>query len=794
LIPLSWVTAAWSAAIAACVTIALQHVWVWVKDRPAVDHLMTAAALLGTAGVGVCELLLMRAATPEQFGFALRWVQLPVAVTVVALIVFVQYHLRAGRQWLFWVVIGTRVLASLVVNFLVPGGVIYSEVLRLHPVAFFGETVSTAEGIQSPWILFGRLGTVLMLTYFVDAAATLWRRGDRRRSVVVCGSMVVYAAVAVVHVALIHSGRLRSPYLLTFAFLGITAAMSYELASDVLRARSLAESLRVSEAEARARLDFETLLSELSSRFVNLPAGEIDREIGEAQRRICQSLDLDLAVLWQWSAADSGVIIPTHVHAREGLRSPAELSEGQFPWIRQQMLVGRLIAVSSLDDLPAEAAVDRESGRLLGIKSNLTLPLSVGGEPPVGALALNSLQAERDWPDSLVKGLQLVGQVFTNALARQRHESALQESEERLRLAIKAASIMIWVWDVVRDEFWLSPETRALRGFATSERVTFERYMGGVHPDDRKGVQEAAEAALAGKGDFDSEHRFLAPAGERWVSVHGVVERDAGGRAIRMRGASLDITARKAAEADLLLHREELAHLSRVTMVGELSGSLAHELNQPLTAILSNAQAAQRHLAHAAPDLDEVREILKDIVSEDKRAGEVIRRLRLLLRKGEVNHQPLDLSEVVEDVLKITRSDLVSRGVAVAIDTVAGLPAVAGDRVQLQQVLLNLVVNGCDAMTDGAGSGDRRLTVRVYRDDVRGVRVSVSDLGSGIPAEKLDGVFAPFFTTKAHGLGLGLAVCHTIIEAHGGRIWAENNAAPPGTTFHFTIPFAAERA
>ncbi len=236
--------------------------------------------------------------------------------------------------------------------------------------------------------------------------------------------------------------------------------------------------------------------------------------------------------------------------------------------------------------------------------------------------------------------------------------------------------------------------------------------------------------------------------------------------------------------------QSELAHLSRVTMLGELSGSLAHELNQPLTAILSNAQAAQRFLAHDNADLDEVRDILKDIVDEDKRAGEVIRRLRLLLKKGEVQHQPLDLNEVVLEVLKLVRSDLVNQGVTAQTELAPGLPVLHGDRVQLQQVLLNLVINACDAMS-GVATADRQFIVRTKPAYGQGVEASVSDCGDGIPADKLEQVFEPFFTTKAHGMGLGLSVCRTIITAHGGKLWVTNNAAR-GATFHFTLPAEGE--
>jgi PAS domain S-box-containing protein len=251
-----------------------------------------------------------------------------------------------------------------------------------------------------------------------------------------------------------------------------------------------------------------------------------------------------------------------------------------------------------------------------------------------------------------------------------------------------------------------------------------------------------------------------------------------------------DITARKRAEVEGQQQRAELAHLSRVTLLGELSGSLAHELNQPLTAILSNAQAAKRFLAQDNVDLDEVRDILTDIVDQDKRAGEVIHRLRLLLKKGEVQQQPLDVNNAVQEVLKLIRGDLINQGVTMRTKLAPALPTVKGDRVQLQQVLLNLVMNACDGM-NGNASADRQMVVCTELSNGEGVRFSVSDRGAGIAPEKLEQVFEPFFTTKTHGLGLGLSVCRSIITAHGGKLWAANNPER-GVTFHFTLPVNME--
>jgi C4-dicarboxylate-specific signal transduction histidine kinase len=224
-----------------------------------------------------------------------------------------------------------------------------------------------------------------------------------------------------------------------------------------------------------------------------------------------------------------------------------------------------------------------------------------------------------------------------------------------------------------------------------------------------------------------------------------------------------------------------------VTTLGELSGSIAHELSLPLSAILSNAQAAQRILANGNEELAEVREILDEIVSEDKHAGEIIDRLRLWLQKGEVKQHSLCINKVVHDVLKLVRIDLINQKVVADTRLAGNLPTVTGDPVQLQQVLLNLVANACDAMAD-CDRPERRLLIRTgIENGSSAVIVSVTDQGSSIPGEKVEQVFEPFFTTKAKGMGLGLSVCRTIIAAHRGKLWATNNA-DRGATFQFTLP------
>jgi two-component system sensor kinase FixL len=236
---------------------------------------------------------------------------------------------------------------------------------------------------------------------------------------------------------------------------------------------------------------------------------------------------------------------------------------------------------------------------------------------------------------------------------------------------------------------------------------------------------------------------------------------------------------------ELQRNRQDLAHLTRVSTLGELAGSLAHELNQPLTAMLSNAQAAQRFMAMDPIDLDEVREILHDLVADNRRASEVIRRIRALLKKGELEAAPLSLADVIGDVVLLLHSDAIVRGVRVFMNIEPALPPVHGDRVQLQQVVLNLLLNAFDAM-ESHGVPDREVVIEASVDDEGAVRVAVRDCGPGLADDIVEKVFTPFFTSKRDGLGLGLSISRSIVEMHGGRIWAENNA-DVGATFHFTL-------
>ena len=363
----------------------------------------------------------------------------------------------------------------------------------------------------------------------------------------------------------------------------------------------------------------------------------------------------------------------------------------------------------------------------------------------------------------------------------------LRISEQRMNLAMSAAELALWEWDIVHDEIWCTDNGRALYGIDRTERISFDRFMNSLYVEDREPVKQATHKLLTGGGAYDGEYRVMLPDERiRWLAVHCDVEFNERGLPLRMYGVSIEITRRKQAELELQKKRDELAHLARVTMLCELSGTLAHELNQPLAAIRCNAETALVFLVQDATALDNVREILEDIIEDDIRASEVIQRLRLLLRNNEVQRQPLDMNEVVQEVLKLVSSDLASRNVAVNIDLSSGLPTVIGDLVLIEQVLLNLIFNGCDAMTDAEPDKQRRLHIHTLWNS-EAVQVSVRDQGRGIALDDMQHLFEPFFTTKPQGMGLGLAICRTIINAHNGQLWAANNA-DCGASFYFTLP------
>lgn len=383
-------------------------------------------------------------------------------------------------------------------------------------------------------------------------------------------------------------------------------------------------------------------------------------------------------------------------------------------------------------------------------------------------------------------GHELSGDVFRAAkLSRD-----LVDRERQMELAAQAAKLGFWNWNLATDEIWANETARDLFQVPQNERVDLQRFISTLHPDDKDGVSAAIQSALGGAGVYEKEYRVVLPdGGDRWIAARGSVEKNSAGRPVLMRGVLLDITSEREHEIELQQLRGQLAHAGRVSMMGQLASALAHELNQPLGAILRNAEAAELFMQDANPNLEELRAIIADIRKDDQRAGEVIDRLRALLKRRDIESRPLSVGHLLEEVLALIRADAAARGVRLEVLADPGLPPVKGDRVHLQQVLINLIINAMDALGESQRA-DRHVVVNARTDGPGFVEVSVSDNGTGIPPERLAHVFDPFFTTKAHGMGMGLPISRTIIEAHGGKITA-SSAPDGGAIFRFTLPMAA---
>ena len=375
---------------------------------------------------------------------------------------------------------------------------------------------------------------------------------------------------------------------------------------------------------------------------------------------------------------------------------------------------------------------------------------------------------------------------------RKQTEQKLQESEERFRQVAENSGDFIWEVDAQGLYTYASCHVENILGYTPGELVGRKHFYELFDPSLREELKAAAFQAFATRQSFrDFPNPNVSKSGNLvHLETSGTPVLDPAGNLIGYRGTDTDVTARKQAEAEALRQRAELAHVARVSTMGELAASVAHELNQPLGAILANAEAADLFLNQNPPALDELRDILADIRKDDERASEVIRRMRALLRKHELERLPLEINSVVEDVLQVTSSDAALRKIAIGAELAPGLPKILGDHVHLQQVLLNLILNGMDAMSSQPRER-RRLSIRTRAGAKGAVEVAVIDLGHGIEPDKLPRVFEPFFSTKPNGMGMGLSISRTIIEAHHGKISAENNAAG-GATFRITLPGAVE--
>ena len=601
---MSILTIAWSMCGAASFMLSLLHLLLWSKDREARVYLLSAVMTFGAGASALAELALMSSESIDAYRAWIRWENLFVFLILVPMVWFVRIRLPGARRGLALLITAMWSVA-IVANWWSPSSIVYSEINALKQMpTLWGEQFTIALGTPNPWVHLANLATVLIVFYVVDAAIRTWRNGDARKAILVGGGVAVFIVLGGVHAPLVDSGVLEMPYMVSFAFLAIVLALSYELVSEAVLASHYARAIQVAETRWR------TLLT-----------------------------NVELAVI--------------------GIDPQGKVSYAN-PFLQ----------------------------RLTGYSSD-----------------------------------ELLGRPITTLLPEADHA----EARHRLELAARCTPRAHSRWDLI-----------CARG----------------------------------------ERRSLA-----WSSVR--LSHD-DGRYAGLLSIGEDVTPRLRAERDLERTRRELERVGRANVLGELVSALAHELNQPLAAILSNAQAAQRFIAAGEPDLAELRAILNDIVEDDKRAGQVIHRLRLMLRKDQPERERLSVAETLAEVIGLVQPELDSQGVSAQVELDPNLPPILADRVEVHQVLMNLLVNSVRALAE-APAGPRQIWISGVRTADQ-ARISVEDTGPGVPEEALPRLFEPFFTTRPGGLGIGLALCRRIVEAHGGTIWAENTEN--GARLTFTLPQA----
>lgn len=366
----------------------------------------------------------------------------------------------------------------------------------------------------------------------------------------------------------------------------------------------------------------------------------------------------------------------------------------------------------------------------------------------------------------------------------------LQDREERLRILIESTRAIPWAADANTWEItYVGSQALDILGYPVEHWYKKDFWINHVHPDDRESVIQTYHEKLCINSNFALEYRMIKLDGNV-IWVHDAVNVEyKNSKPVLLRGFMIDITERIKTNEELYALQQELTHIARVFSAGELTASIAHELNQPLAAIMSNVQAAQNFLGREVPDIEEVKDALKDIVKDNQRAGEIINRLRKMLIKGEPVKASLNIIDLIEEVINLVRNDALNRHVSILFEKPQfSIPRIKGDKVQIQQVILNIILNAFDAMMEN-DRGMRRLIIKVTCNDVDGVIVSFSDNGIGLGwHDNSEHIYDAFYTTKKKGMGMGLTICKTIINSHGGKLWATQNKNGEGTVFHFTLP------
>ena len=581
----------------------LLHVLLCFKDRRNPSYYFSTLMAMSAGSSAIFELALLQAQSTEAYAQLLKLEVTSIYVLLIPMVWLVSIQLGSYQRWLAYVITAIWSVA-LVFNFLSPGSLVYEQVSEINrSMTFWGEHYGVGSGPANPWNMLANLGVVLIIVYVILVARKAWQQGSQRRAITLGGSIVVFMLLAGTHSMLVDNGIVSTPYMVSFAYLAIVLAMSYELVDQAIQVPVL------------------------------------NREIAINQKR------------WQ------------------------------------DLLENVQLAVIAVDN------------------------------------------------DGIIT--------------------------------------------------YANPYLQKLTGYSEPELI--QKYAAMLLPAaEQASLRDRLQQALLEGPRPHSQWRIVCASGEeRYLVWSSVRQFDSEGRVAGLVSVGTDITDQLQAQHELQQSQQEMERILRANLLGELASTLAHELNQPLAAILSNAQAARRMLAKNKLEETMLAEILDDIVRDDKRAGEVIHGVRAMLRHGEVSREQLAVSDIVDEVVRIVKTEADTQGIRLTLTMAPELPPVQVNKIEIQQVLMNLIVNAM-RIQQAKPRQERFVHVQVTSENDQ-INFTVRDRGPGIKTEAMDKIFEPFFTTRREGLGMGLALSRRIVQAHGGRIWAENHPEG-GAVFSFTIP------
>ncbi len=728
---MDWVTATWSVMAGGCLMLGLLHLVIWCRDRSSWANWWFFVAALGVVGLMACEVVTMHARVPEVYVAGLRYGHLVYLFGVVGIVGFVHCNFGTGRRWLLWLAVALRA-AAVVANFTTGQSLHVTKVLGLGQMDFLGETVTILDKWEpNRWVLLGQTASLVLVAYIVDASLRLWRTGTREgrgRVMTVGVSLVFFIIAASVQTGLVAVGGWKMPFLVSLPFLGIALAMGWELSHEVLRVGTLFHQMKRSEQQL-------TLAA---------AAGNMS--------------------VWEWDIVADRIWVNGAGRMLYGVENAEKIDFKRF--------------VSTIH------APD-QAGMRLAVEAALAGPERYASDYRV------------DLPDGSIRWMAARGLVERDAQGRpcllrgvSMDITERKESEERIRQVIEAAPNAMVMADSVGRIVLVNAQTEAVFGYGRDEllnksiEILLPDYLREDHPAMRQGyhAHPSARAMGAGRELFGKRKDGSEVPVEIGLSPVQTTE------GTFVLASIIDITGRKQAERESARQQQELAHLSRISILGELAGALAHELNQPLAAILGNAQVGRGSLRIAPPDLTEMAAILDDIADDAKRAGGIIHGMRAMFKKGSIAEPvPMDLNETITQVLHLLHSEIVGRKVSLETNLAEDLPQVGAGRVEVQQVFINLVINALDAMTGMLPGGRLEITTR---HEGGHVRVCVRDSGPGIAEDMMERLFESFVSTKSGGLGLGLAISRDIVERFHGELRADNHPAG-GAVFHLSLPVTA---